>query len=80
MWSLDRLPMARAFFTGPKWRRHFDVREIPIADVDPEAARLHRPGRKLLMFTFEEDVRELVQLGAGTFRGEELRPGVFAQW
>lgn len=64
--------MPRAFMYGPRWRRHFDVREVPVADVDPVAAKYHRPGRTLLVFTFEPDVRELLQL--------EIRPGVFAEW
>jgi hypothetical protein len=65
MWSFDGLPMARVYMHGPKWRRWFEVREVPIAEIDPDAAPLHRPGRKLLVFTLEEDVRERVceQLG-----------------
>lgn len=78
MWSLDNLPLPRAWFYGSKWKRHFDVRERPIAEIDPLAARLHRPGRKLLIFTFEDDVRELVHKGFN--EPEEIRPGVFAQW
>lgn len=79
MWSLDRLPMAQAFFHGPKWKRLCGVEEKRIADIDPAAAKLHRPGRKLLMFSLEDEVRELA-----TRRGlkvyEELRPGVFEEW
>lgn len=60
MWSMDRLPMPRAFFRGPKWKRLCGVREIPIAEIDPIAAQYHRPGRKLLIFSFEPDVRERV--------------------
>jgi hypothetical protein len=78
MWSLDRLPMPRAFMTGPRWRSTFGVREVPIAELDPDAARFHRPGRKLLMFSLEEDVRERVTLGYGA--REQLRPGVFEEW
>jgi hypothetical protein len=72
MWSFDHLPMPRAFFKGPKWKRLCDVSERLIADVDPFAAQYHRPGRKLLMFTLEDDVRERAC--------EQLRPNVFAQW
>jgi hypothetical protein len=72
MWSLDQLSMPRAFFTGPKWKRLCGVEERPIADVLPEAATYHRPGRKLLLFSLEDDVRERVL--------EELRPGVYAEW
>jgi hypothetical protein len=75
MWSFDRLPMPRAFMRGPKWRRLFDVKEIPIAEIDPVAAELHRPGRKLLVFTLEDDVRELLFTDV-----PELRPGVYAMW
>lgn len=73
MWSLDRLPMPRVFMTGPRWRSAFGVREIPIADLDAAAAKLHRPGRKLLIFSLEEDVRERVM-------PPEIRPGVYAEW
>jgi hypothetical protein len=72
LWSFDHLPMPRCYMRGPKWRRAFDVREIPIADLDPQAAKLHRPGRKLLVFTLEPDVRELVC--------EPIRGDVYAMW
>jgi hypothetical protein len=75
MWSLDGLLMPRVYMRGPKWRRSFGVREVPIAEIDPDAACFHRPGRKLLMFSLEDDVRELLLIGL-----DELRPGVFAQW
>jgi hypothetical protein len=78
MWSLDNLPQPRAWFYGPKWKRHFNVQERPIAEIDPVAAQLHRPGRKLLMFTFEDEVRELTSRGFN--EPEEIRPGVFAEW
>jgi hypothetical protein len=67
--------MARVFMYGPKWRRHFKVIEVPIADVDAATAQYYQPRSnraKLLMFTLEDDVRELVT--------EEVRPGVTAQW
>jgi hypothetical protein len=70
--SLDNLPALRCFLHGPKWRRHFGITETPIAEIDPNAARFHRPGRKLLLFTLEADVRERIQ--------EEIRPGVYAEW
>lgn len=60
---------------GPKWRRYFDVREVAIADLDPAAVPFHPRGKKLLMFTLEDDVRERVMIGR-----EELRPGVYAMW
>ena len=72
MWSLDQLPMPRAWFTGPRWKRLCEVRELPIADVDPVAAQYHRPGRKLLLFSFEDEVRERVLV--------RLRDDVYAEW
>lgn len=48
------------------------VQHVPIATVDPIAAQYHRPGRKLLVFTFEDEVRELVL--------ERLNHEVYAQW
>lgn len=75
MWSLDRLPMPRAFMRGPKWRRLFGVEERPIADVAPDQASWHRPGRKLLMFTLEDDVRELILP-----EENQIRPGVLPEW
>jgi hypothetical protein len=72
MWSLEQLPMPRAFFTGPKWKRLCEVREVPIAEIHPQAAELHRPGRKLLIFSFEDEVRERVL--------ERLGHDVFACW
>lgn len=73
MWSLDRLTMPRAFFCGPKWKRLCGVTERPIAEIDPAAAALHRPGRKLLMFSLEDEVRERVL-------PPEIRPGVIPMW
>lgn len=72
MWSFDGLPMPRAFFGGPKWKRLFDVREVPIAEVHPIAAQYHRPGRKLLLFSFEDEVRERTL--------ERIAPERFAMW
>lgn len=72
MWSFDHLPMPRAFFNGPKWKRLCDVSERLIADVDPVAAQYHRPGRKLLLFSFEDEVRERACVA--------IRGDVFAQW
>lgn len=72
IYSVDDLPMPRAFMHGPKWRRHFEVQAVPIAVLSPALASFHRPGRTVLTFSFETDVRELVL--------EQLRPGVFAEW
>lgn len=72
MWSTDRLPMPRAFFFGRRWKKLCGVTEQPIAEVDPEAAKYHRPGRKLLLFSLEDEVRERVL--------EEIAPGVYAEW
>ena len=72
MWSTDNLSMPRAFFSGPRWKRLCGVQEIPIAAIDPIAATYHRPGRKLLVFTFEEEIRERIC--------EQLRFNVYAQW
>jgi hypothetical protein len=60
LFSDDGLILPRVWMYGPRWRSHFGVVEKPIAEIDPVAATLHRPGRKLLMFTLEEDVRDLV--------------------
>lgn len=60
LWSIDGLLMASVWMYGPRWRRHFAVVETPIVELDPEAAKYHRPGRKLLTFTLEDDVRELI--------------------
>ena len=71
--SIDELPMPRAWMHGPRWQSHFGVTQRPIADVDPPWASRCRAGRKfVLVFTFEDEVRERVL--------EEIRPGVFAQW
>lgn len=76
MWSIDHLTMPRCWMHGPRWRTHFDVKQIPIADlVSKEEARWHRPGRKLLVFSLEDDIRELLYAGA-----DEIRPGVYAEW
>jgi hypothetical protein len=72
LWSFDHLPMPRAFFRGPKWKRLCGVSERLIADVDPFAAQYHRPGRKLLLFSFEDDVRERACV--------PIRGDVCAQW
>lgn len=73
IWSYDRLPMPRAFFHGPRWRSHCGVTSRDIREVAPWAAPYHPNGRRLLVFTFEPDVRELVL-------EEELRPGVTPMW
>lgn len=72
LWSFDELPRARVWMTGPHWRRLFGVQQVPLVDVAPDSARFHRPGKQVLLFTFEDDVRELVL--------EEIRPGVYAEW
>lgn len=72
MWSTDNLVMPRAYFRGPRWKRICGVKEIPIAALDPERARFHRPGRKLLVFSLVDDVRELIC--------EPLRGDVYAMW
>lgn len=72
VYNLEQLPLPRCYMCGPKWRRLFDVEERLLADIRPESAIYHRPGKTILVFSFEHDVRELVL--------EELRPGVFAMW
>ena len=56
VWSPDRLPMPRALFHGPKWRRRCDV--YLLGSVTPK-----------LVFSFEDEVRERVleQLRPGVF-------------
>lgn len=64
LYVFDELQMPRVWITGPRWRRHFGVREA-----------CHRIQRtSMLIYSFEDDVRELV-LGQ-----LEIRPGVYAQW
>lgn len=76
IWNIDELPVVSCLLIGPKWRRHFNVEQRPIASVNPPWAPLCREGRRFVsVFTLEEDVRERV-----VFQGEELRPGVFAMW
>jgi hypothetical protein len=72
VWIAPVLRNVRVFMYGPRWQRHFDVQRRPVADIDPEAARYHRAGKRLLIYDVEADVRERVL--------EELRPGVVAQW
>lgn len=66
------------FMTGPRWKSLFGVVERPIAEIDPIAAKYHRPGRKLLIVSLEEDIREITAEGWGAH--EELRPGIRAEW
>jgi hypothetical protein len=56
LYQCDRLQHARVWMTGPHWRKCFGVQRA----------------MTVLLFSFEEDVRELVL--------EEIRPGVYAQW
>lgn len=73
MYSIDGLRVPRAWFHGPKWKRLCGVREVPIADLVPaEQLTWHPRGKKILVFSFEEDLRELMF--------EEIRPGVYADW
>jgi len=72
LFPVNHLPMPRVWLQGPKWRRLFDVKNVPIAEIDRLAARYHRPGRKVLTYDFAEDVRELVC--------EQIRFDVFAEW
>jgi hypothetical protein len=72
VWVLDRLPLVRVFIHGPRCRRHFQVRRLLLADVDAEAATLHRPGTRLWFVTLEDEVRERAC--------EQLRHDVYAQW
>jgi len=75
IWNLDRLPQVRCLLVGPRWKRGFNVQRVPIADLIPaREVPWHRPGRRVLVFTLEEDIRERVLMGL------ELRPGVVAQW
>lgn len=63
----------RVWFYGPKWKRLCGVREVPIADVvPPEQVAWHRAGKRILVFSIEEEIRERVL--------EEIRPGVFSMW
>jgi hypothetical protein len=76
---LDGLRMPRVWTHGPQWKRSFGVREVPLVDLlapgerekfDLEShPKLLRP---VLTWSFEEDLRELIQ--------EEIRPGVYAEW
>lgn len=61
LFCFDELPMVRVWMTGPHWRQRFGVHQQRVVE-----------GKAVLVFSFEEDVRELVLV--------ELRPGVYAQW
>jgi hypothetical protein len=54
------LPMARVWMRGPKWKRAFDVQHRLLADVAPLSAPYHRQGKKIWVYDFVDDVRELV--------------------
>lgn len=63
----------RVWFKGPKWKRLCGVREVPIADIVPaDQIGWHRPGKRVLVFSIEEEIRERVL--------EEIRPGVYSMW
>jgi hypothetical protein len=65
--------LVRAWFYGPKWKRLCGVREVPISDVVPaDQVGWHRKGKRLLVFSHEDEIRERVL--------DEIRPGVFAMW
>jgi hypothetical protein len=72
----------RALLMGPKSKRHFGVQQRSIEEIRPPWWALVRQGRRwVLVFTLEEDVRELVTIGGWQHeRFDELRPGVFAMW
>lgn len=73
LFSLDRLRV-RVWMWGPRWRRAFGVREVPLTEIAPESVPYHprARGKTLLVFSLEDEVRERVL--------EEIRPGVYAQW
>jgi hypothetical protein len=71
-WPPHRLRMPRAYFQGQNWQRAFDVQRVPIAEVDPVSAKYHRPGKRVLVYDFTDDVRELVC--------EPIRHDVYAMW
>lgn len=73
IWTLDRLPSLRVYMHGPQWRRHFNVRHVPIVDVDPSG--VHPPGKMLWIFELWEDVQERI-----CRTGDLIRPGIFAEW
>lgn len=72
LYHLDGLKTPRCWMWGPQWKRHFQVRARRIAEVAPASAKYFRTGATVLVFSFEDDIRELVL--------EEIRPGVYAQW
>lgn len=51
LWSLDALPMVRAFMYGPRWKKHFGVAFKFVA--------FPADGR-VLAFTLEDEIRERV--------------------
>lgn len=67
VWCRDGLWMPRIWMWGPRWMRYFNVQLVPIATFAP-----HRAGKKLLVVTLEDDLRELMF--------QEIRPGVYADW
>lgn len=68
----DPLPMPRVWLHGPKWQRAFNVQHLPIAEVDPVAARRYLPSVKFWWYDFTDDVRERVL--------EPIRFDVYAEW
>jgi hypothetical protein len=80
VWAIEYTSgiFVKFYMTGPKWKRLFGVVERPIAEIDPQAAQYHRPGRKLLIVSLEDDIREIVMEGWGA--RDELRPGLRAEW
>lgn len=86
LWNVDALPGVRCRLMGPRWRQHFGVEQRPIDEVRPPWMNECRVGRRwVLVFTLEQDVRELVTTaGAGAPEPDpefdELRPGVFAMF
>lgn len=72
LYSLDGLRMPKCWMHGPRWKQRFDVREQLLSDVSPTSAGYHQIGKKVLTFTFEDDLRELMF--------QEIRPGVLADW
>lgn len=60
VYSLDKLPMVRFWFHGPKWRSRCEVSLKFLADVSPSSTAYHKPGKVILVATLEEEIRERI--------------------
>jgi hypothetical protein len=80
LYVFDGLRMPFVWVTGPRWRRYFGVREacqvryVHCGETGRIAVVRGPLRAQMLIYSFEDDVRELVLMQ------REIRPGVYAQW